>query len=119
MKHHTHISPQAYADMLEGLSNLFFTEKMGQELDLQFYRDDQWLSDTAVIERLALRAGAWDINLVFAHHKTPLKFMNRRITSHATLSKAKIMANFMRRLAAKDQRGTLTVEVDVFNLLLN
>jgi hypothetical protein len=119
MKHHTHISPQAYADMLEGLSNLFFTEKMGQELDLKFYRDDQWLSDTAVIERLAARAGAWDINLVFAHHKTPLKFMSRRITSHPTYAKAKIMANLMRRLAAKDQRGTLTVEVDVFKLLMN
>jgi hypothetical protein len=105
--------------MLEGLSNLFFTETAGLESDLRFYCDDQWLSDTAVIERLALRAGTWEINLVFAHHRTPLKFMTRKITTHPTLARAKLMANYIRRLAAKDQRGTLNVEITAFSLFYN
>ncbi len=119
MKRAFSISPDLYASMLDGLSNLFFTEKRGQDADMNFYRDDYWLSDTAVIESLQLRQGAWEVNLLFAHHKTPLKFLSRRITSHSCPKRARMMAFYMRRLAAKDQRGTLSVDIEDLHLFLN
>lgn len=108
-----------YAKMLDGLSNLFFTEKLGLDSDMNFYRDDFWLSDAAVIELLQLRKGSWEIHLLFAHHKTPLKFLSRRITSHSCPKRAQTMALYMRRMAAKDQRGTLSVNINDLNLSLN
>lgn len=113
------MSNDSYSRMLDGLSNLFFTEKLGVDADMNFYRNDFWLSDTAVIESLQLRKGAWEINLLFAHHKTPLKFLSRRITSHSCPKRARTMAFYMRRLAAKDQRGTLTLDINDLKLTLN
>lgn len=71
---------------------------------MNFYCDDFWLSDAAVIEYLELRKGAWEINLLFAHHKTPLKFLSRRITSQSRPKCARTMAFYMRRLAAKTKK---------------
>jgi hypothetical protein len=119
MKRAFYMAPELYAKMLDELSNQFFTEKLGLDKDLNFYRDDIWLSDTAVIELLQLRKGAWEIVLLFAHHKTPLKFLSRRITSHSCPKRAKTMAFYMRRLAAKDQRGTLKVDIKDMNITLN
>lgn len=113
------MSTDSYSRMLDGLSNLFFTEKLGVDADMNFYRNDFWLSDTAVIESLQLRKGTWEINLLFAHHKTPLKFLSRRITSHSCPKRARTMAFYMRRQAAKDQRGTLTLDLNDLNLTLN
>ncbi len=113
------MSTDLYSRMLDGLSNLFFTEKLGVDADMNFYRNDFWLSDSAVIESLQLRKGAWEINLLFAHHKTPLKFLSRRITSHSCPKRARTMAFYMRRQAAKDQRGTLTLDLNDLNLTLN
>jgi hypothetical protein len=113
------IQPELYAKMLDELSNLFFTEIPGLDSDMNFYRDDLWLSDTAVIESIQLRNGSWEINLLFAHHKMPLKFLTRRITTHSCPKRAKMMAFYMRRLAAKDQRGTLTVDINDLKLSLN
>lgn len=119
MKRGFSMAPELYSSMLDGLSNLFFTEKLGLDADMNFYRDDFWLTDTAVIELLQMRKGTWEINLLFAHHKFPLKFLSRRITSNTCLKKARTMAFFMRRQAAKDQRGTLMVDIKDLNLSLN
>ncbi len=113
------MSSDLYGKMLDELSNLFFTEKLGLDSDMNFYRDDFWLTDTAVIELLQFRKGSWEINLLFAHHKTPLKFLSRRITSHSCPKRAKTMALYMRRIAAKDQRGTLSIDIKDLNLSLN
>jgi hypothetical protein len=110
---------ELYAQMLDALTNLFFTEKLGFDSDMNFYRDDLWLSDTAVIESLLLRKGTWEISLLFAHHKTPLKFLSRRITSHSCPKRAQTMAFYMRRLVAKDQRGTLQVDIKDLHLSMN
>lgn len=113
------LSPGLYAHMLEGLSNLFFTDKLGFESDMNFYREDLWLSDTAVIDQLNHRKGTWEISLLFAHYKTPMKFISRRIASNACPKRAGIMAFYMRRLAAKDQRGTLKLDIADMHLSLN
>ncbi len=45
-----------------------------------------------------------------------MKFLSRLITSHACPRRAAMMAGYMRRLAAKDQRGTLLIEAGYFKL---
>lgn len=110
---------KSYSDLLAMLGNLHRTERNGADHDLQFIYDNWWLGDTAVIENLALVKGAWEVRLVFAHHKHPLKFLQRSITSFSSEKKAKLTAFYMRKLAAKDQRGTLTVSIDDFAIAVN
>ncbi len=111
--------PELYSSILDRLSGLFFTDRPGLDQDMNFYRDDQWLSDTAVIDRLNCRKGAWEVSLLFAHYKTPLKFISRRIVSNACPKRAGTMAFYMRRLAAKDQRGTLRLDIADLHLVLS
>lgn len=110
----------AYANMLAGLNSLFFTERKGNLTDFRLYYDDLWLSDTAVIENLRMYRGEWEVELIFAYTVNPLKFIKRRITSHSCPKRAAQQAHYMRRLAAKDQRGTLTVSANQLkNVCLN
>jgi hypothetical protein len=113
------LSKEVYAQMLDGLNNLYFSDKLGFSNDLKFIADDFWLSDTAVIEQLLLRKGLWEVHLIFAYPAIPTRFLKRRITSHANSKRAAQMAFYMRRLAAKDQRGTISINIDNFNLSLN
>jgi hypothetical protein len=117
MKHRCVISNAMYAVMLDGLNGLYRSDIVGDQSDMKFIAEDYWLGDTAVIERLVLRKGAWEINLLFAHHKNPVKFIVRCITTQSCPRKAAQTAFYMRRAAAKDQRGTLTVAIQDFNLL--
>lgn len=109
----------AYANMLAGLNNQHFTERKGNLTDFRLYYDDLWLSDTAVIENLRLYRGEWEVELIFAYTVNPLKFIKRRITSNSCPKRAAQQAHYMRRLAAKDQRGTLTVSANQLNACLN
>lgn len=109
----------AYVNLLAGLNNLHFTERKGNLLDFKLYQDDLWLSDTAVIENLHRYRGEWEVELIFAYTGNPLKFIKRRITSNSCPKRAAQQAHYMRRLAAKDQRGTLTVSADQLNTCLN
>jgi len=109
----------AYSNLLMGLNNVHFTERKGNLSDFRLYNDDLWLSDTAVIENLHLYRGEWEVELIFAYTINPLQFIKRRITSHACPKRAAQQAHFMRRLAAKDQRGTLTVSAQQLNVCLN
>ena len=113
------MSDRVYQGMLDALNNQHFTEKSGEATDMDFINDDMWLPDTAVIENLFRRRGTWEVHLLFAHHKQPLKFLSRRITAHTCPKRAAQMGFYMRRLAAKDQRGTLTINIIDFKLILN
>ncbi len=113
------LSKEMYAQMLDGLNNLYFSDKLGFSNDLKFIANDYWLGDTAVIEQLQLRKGLWEVNLIFAYPSAPTRFLKRRITAHASPQRAAQMAFYMRRLAAKDQRGTISVNIDDFHLSLN
>lgn len=104
-----HIDEIVYSRMLDYVQQLVQTELLGQSNDISFYNDDFWLQDTAVIENVELRNGEWNIFLVFAHHNLPLKFIKRKIRNYSCPKRAAITAHYMRRQAAKDQRGTLTV----------
>ncbi|ANI90588.1 hypothetical protein A9P82_03500 [Arachidicoccus ginsenosidimutans] len=95
--------------MLSFIENLYSTDKAGALSDTGFILDDFWLQDTAVIENIERRHGAWDVCLVFAHYLQPLKLIKRKITNFASFKKAEVTAHYMRRLAAKDQRGTMII----------
>ncbi|MFM7429642.1 MAG: hypothetical protein ACKO1F_07050 [Flammeovirgaceae bacterium] len=118
-KHEFTMDENSYAELLAMLNNLHLTEKSGADHDLRFIYEDWWLGDTAVIENLALVQGAWQIRLLFAHHKQPMKFLQRCIVSHSSKQKAEQTAFYMRRLAAKDQRGTLAVDLNDFSVSSN
>ncbi len=109
----------AYNNMLEGMNTLSHTDTNGAATDISFIGDDFWLQDTAVIENIELRSGEWNIYLVFAHHLKPLKFIKRKIVQFSCPRKAKVVAHYMRRQAAKDQRGTLYVKQELINIIFN
>lgn len=104
----------SYDELLNLLNNQHFVEKAGYQTDMEFLSDDWWLRDTAVIENVVKRDGMWEIHLVFAHHLQPQKLIKRVIARYASKDKAEMSAWYMRRLAAKDQRGTLKVNLDDF-----
>ncbi|MDW3197082.1 MAG: hypothetical protein R8G66_32185 [Cytophagales bacterium] len=91
------------------------TDLRGEYMDLDLFYRDEWLLDSAVIENVIERNGNWDIYLVFAHVSDPLKLIKRKITRCTTLKRAELTANFMRRQAAKDQRGTLRIDASIFH----
>lgn len=113
------IDERAYSSMLDSVNAFYSSNVCGFSLDMDFIKDDYWLQNTAVIENIERRGGSWAIFLVFAHHLQPLKFIKRGITQFSCLKKATLSAHYMRRLAAKDQRGTLAVSVDKTNYSAN
>ncbi len=114
-----HLDDQAYNELLNLLNNQHLTEIPGEEQDMNFLADDWWLRDTSVIEHVVPRDGMWEIQLVFAHYLEPLKLVKRAIKRCTCPRKAEMNAWYMRRLAAKDQRGTLTVDIRLFGLCIN
>lgn len=113
------IDEVAYASMLGFLEKLISTERFGLAGDASFINDDFWLQDTAVIENVEKRNGEWNIFLVFAHHRIPLKFIKRKITNFGCPRRAALAAHYMRRQAAKDQRGTLVVNKELIEINFN
>jgi hypothetical protein len=119
IRHEFSMDEKSYAELLTMLNNMHLTEKSGADHDLGFIYEDWWLGDTAVIDNLALVQGAWEIRLLFAHHKQPMKFLQRCICSYSSKQKAELTAFYMRRLAAKDQRGTLCINANDFIISVN
>ncbi|MBL7757887.1 MAG: hypothetical protein JNL59_10840, partial [Chitinophagaceae bacterium] len=109
----------AYSSMLTALHVLNAGDRCGASADTGFIQEDYWLQDTAVIENVEQRQGEYFIYLVFAHHQSPLKFIKRKIVKFACPRKASMTAYYMRRQAAKDQRGTLTINRDLFNIMFS
>lgn len=110
------LSSSAYQAMLDLLGNLHYSDCSATASDSRFLRQDAWLMDTSVQEEITPGMGLWHIHLLFIHYHNPLQFRRRWITSHVQKNKAQLMASFMRRLAAKDQRGTIPPPFDRFEL---
>ncbi len=113
------LSSELYAQMLDRLNTLHLTDKLGFEGDLSVFENDYWLCDSAVVERIIRRKGTWDIVLVFVDCVMPLKLLARRITSNTCPNRAAMIGAYMRRLAAKDQRGTISISINQFEIPLN
>ena len=114
-----HLDEQAYQELLNLLNNQHFTEVVGSIVDFNLLFDDAWLQDSAVIENLECHRGQWEVHLVFAHYRNPYRLIKRRITTCFCRSQAETHASYMKRLAAKDQRGTLTIDGDLFRFNAN
>lgn len=119
MKTPFRIDNKAYTQLINGLNDMFLNDKKGNSSDFRLYFDDSWLSNTAVIEDVHKSKGEWAIDLIFASIHNPLKFIRRFIVSHPCPKRAAQQAYFMRRLAAKDHRGTLEVNIELLNLCKN
>ncbi len=113
------LDSKIYEELLNLLNNQHFTGRSGYFTDLTFLHDDWWLRDTAVIENIVKREGMWEIQLVFAHYQEPQKLIKRVISRYTCKHKAELNAWYMRRLAAKDQRGTLKVDLKDFSVCSN
>ncbi|WP_159476611.1 hypothetical protein [Dyadobacter sp. 3J3] len=119
MKTRFNMDTKAYDTFLQGLNEQYFVEKRGNQSDFRLYFDDLWLADTAVIDDVHRSHGAWAVDLIFASIHNPLKFIKRHITTHSCPKRAAQQGEFMRRAAAKDQRGTLSVSVNPLQVCKN
>ena len=113
------LDDDAYNVMLCFLDNQHFLEKPADEQNLLFLKNDWWLADTAVIDTINYKKGGWEVHLTFANYKKPLQLIVRKIVRCFSEGKASTAAQYMRRQAAKDQRGTLKVTIKDLNLCIN
>lgn len=113
------LDDKVYHEMLCFLDNQHFIEKPAEKDNLIFLRNDWWLADTAVIETIHYSKGGWEVCFTFANHRRPLQLIVRKIIRCFSEGKAKTAAHYMRRTAAKDQRGTLAVTINDLNLCIN
>lgn len=98
-----------YESLMDFMNLQQVVDLKGEFTDFDLFYSDEWLLNSAVIDNVIHRDGNWDIYLVFVHVTNPLKLIKRKITKCITHQKACLTANHMRRLAAKDQRGTLKI----------
>lgn len=119
MKPKFSIDAVSYAILMKGINQQYFVEKKGDMSDFKLYYDDLWLSDTAVIDDVHRSKGEWAVDLIFVSIHNPLKFIRRFIVSHPCPKRAAQKAELMRRLAAKDQRGTLSVNTHLLQMCQN
>jgi hypothetical protein len=120
MKRNPILDYQTYEWMLKSINQIsLYDDRVGDESEFNFLRSNQWLVDSAVIERLVFRKGQFRIDLVFVHQKQPLKLLVRNITVHPDRKKAEIMSQLFKRQAAKDQRGTIIIKEELLNLGYN
>lgn len=108
-----------YESLLDFMSGHHTDDLHGQSHDTLLFHEDRWLMDSAVCQNIVARRGNWEIFLVFVHPRFPLKLIRRKITSCFHQRKAQLMANHMRRQAAKDARGTVTIKASQFVHCLN
>jgi hypothetical protein len=113
------ISDAVLLEMNYFLNNETLVGQSALPADMLFIRDGAWLKDAAVIDAISNRDGAWGVSLVFAHHKKPLQLIVRYITKCFSEQKALAAAFYLRKEAAKDRRGTLTVSISDFDLCCN
>ncbi|MEM9326862.1 MAG: hypothetical protein AAGA85_14445 [Bacteroidota bacterium] len=90
-------------------------ERQGRIMDVTFIEDDDWYQDAAVIDFIQYSRGLWHVSLVFVHPKDTCRFIVRGIRSCPTQARAQFDANYIRRTASKDPRGTVRVSLDQFS----
>jgi hypothetical protein len=113
------ISEGVLSEMHHFLENEKHVGQVAAQGDLRFIVDGSWLKDAAVIDVISNRSGAWDVYLIFAHYRNPLQLIVRNITRCFSEQKALAAAFYIRKEAAKDRRGTLTVSLKDLDLCIN
>ena len=113
-KRKIYVDRKCYENLIHALNLQQSADMKGEFTDFDLFYSDDWLLNSAVIENIIPRNGNWDIYLVFAYVGNPLKLIKKKITRCITQKNADLTANYMRRLAAKDQRGTLKIDESQF-----
>ena len=113
------ISDAVLSEMNDFLDNEKQVGQTARPTELLFITDGAWLKDAAVIGTISNKQGAWDVSLIFAHYKKPLQLIIRYITRCFSEQKALAAAFYIRKEAAKDRRGTLTVSITDLDLCSN
>jgi hypothetical protein len=94
-------------------------DKKGSKKDLIFLEDDLWLQDSVVFEWVAKLRGSWQVFLVFVYYKDPCLLIKRFIKESISEKSSRLQAHYMRRVAAKDQRGNLLVDTSSLCMCAN
>lgn len=113
------VCSKLYSLCLDHINVLPFQEREGTLRDVQFIANEFWLQDTAVIEHVTLQKGMFCVSLVFSHAGVHMRWLRRAICGYSCQRKATMSAHYMRRQAAKDQRGTLSVSLKKYSLNFN
>jgi hypothetical protein len=91
----------------------------GGEADLQFLNDESWLMNSAVNALVIYKNGEWQCWLVMAFVQYPYRFICRFINTNIYEQKAGLYADLYVRTARRDERGTLKINYDDFNICSN
>lgn len=113
-KNSIYLDRSCYDNLVDFMNIQPSSDTKGRFADLNFFYQDGWLLDSAVIDQVYHRKGTWEVHLVFAHTENPFQFIKRRVGSYMTKQKAEFAANILRRQAAKDPRGTLKLDPKFF-----
>ncbi|MEM7549946.1 MAG: hypothetical protein AAF363_09730 [Bacteroidota bacterium] len=114
-----YIDNASYENMIKHKNQGLNNGRAGTSCDFKLFYSDDWLLDSAVIDHIIPVKGNWDIYLVFAWSGNPLKLIKRKIKSCTSRKLALINGEYMRRLAAKDARGTVTIPLEAFDVCNN
>jgi hypothetical protein len=98
---------------------LKYDSTKGEGRDLKFLYKDIWLKDSEVRSDIILRKGRWYVFMVFISVTNPFRFLRREINHYESKQKATIYAEFFRRSAIKDARGTLKTNENALNICYN
>ena len=100
-------------------SNPYLDETVGKEADLTFLKEDDWLHDTAVSDRINQYRGRWYVTMVYVSIHDPLRLVCVELGDYPTSRKATLYANIFKRGIRKDARGTLTINTDALHICSN
>ncbi len=89
-------------------------EVPGLPVDLDFLEKGAWLLDSIVIPFVFCRRSQWHVWLIFAWRRDPLRLICRKGVVCRTEAQARMQAQLLTRGAARDARGKLKLNEDVF-----
>lgn len=99
--------------------NIVYADYPGSAADLLFLQDDSWLPDAAVNSRIIEVKGRFMVSIVLAWVHFPMRLVCRYLQHYPTLAKAQLHADLFCRTAQKDERGTLKIDNDDWNICPN
>ena len=105
--------------MFTGLYNIVYTEYPGEENELRFLYEAEWLHNTEVRPQIVCKKGRWQVTMVLVWAKNPLRFLCRLIDQYPTESKAIVHAELFKRTMQKDKRGTIKISENDFDICFN
>jgi hypothetical protein len=99
--------------------NIMYADYPGNDYDLQFLQQDSWLMDSAVNPLITERKCRWHVAIVLAFIHFPMRLVCRQLQQYNSYEKAALYADLFCRTAQKDERGTLKINWNDWNICIN